>query len=120
MVQGNTQPVFTDPEVGDYHRMLLPGTYTLTVSAQGHEDRTIPDLVVADGPATRLDVSLDPTESPPSPGDVNGDGRVDAVDVQTVVNAVLGTPVPYDCDIDQDGLLNAIDVQRVIIAVLAL
>ena len=48
----------TDPEVGDYHRMLEPGTYTLKVEAFGYETQTIPGIVVVDGPASRRDVVL--------------------------------------------------------------
>ena len=38
-VAGNDHPVFTDPQAGDYHRMLLPGTYSLTISAPGYASR---------------------------------------------------------------------------------
>ncbi len=58
-VAGNTQPVFTDPDVGDYHRLLLPGTYTLTFSAPGYVPRTVSDVVVTAGSVTRLDISLE-------------------------------------------------------------
>ncbi len=60
-VEGRNRPVFSDPEVGDYHRLLLPGTYTLTFSAQGHKPRTVTGVEVIGGDATRLDVVLDPT-----------------------------------------------------------
>jgi hypothetical protein len=56
-VAGRNHPIYTDPDVGDYHRMLLPGTYQLTFAAAGHETRTLPATVVS-GPATRLDVVL--------------------------------------------------------------
>ena len=60
-VGGNTQPVFTDPDVGDYHRLLRPGTYTLTFSAPGYAPRTVSGVTVAaGGPTTRLDVALMP------------------------------------------------------------
>jgi hypothetical protein len=59
-VEGRDRPVFTDPDVGDYHRLLLPGTYTLTFSAAGHEPQTITGVEVLDGTATRLDMALDP------------------------------------------------------------
>ncbi|HCO93016.1 MAG TPA: hypothetical protein DIU00_03545 [Phycisphaerales bacterium] len=36
LVEGNSQPVFTDPDVGDYHRMLLPGTYDLVFHVPGY------------------------------------------------------------------------------------
>jgi carboxypeptidase D len=58
LVQGNSQPVFTDPDVGDFHRMLLPGTYTITISAQGYNSRTIPNVAVFSSSTTRLDVGL--------------------------------------------------------------
>ena len=57
-VAGNTQPVFTDPDVGDYHRLLLPGTYTLTFSADGYEDEVVEGVTVASGSATRVDVAF--------------------------------------------------------------
>ncbi|MDM7914085.1 MAG: M14 family zinc carboxypeptidase [Candidatus Eisenbacteria bacterium] len=50
----------TDPDAGDYHRLLLPGTYTLQVEAAGYLPQTIPGIVVLDGPATVRDVALLP------------------------------------------------------------
>ncbi len=113
-VEGNSQPVFTDPDVGDYHRLLLPGEYTLVFSAPGYLPVAIEGVGVDDGPATRLDVEL----IRPSV-DVNGDGRTDALDVQVVVNGALGRPAPPEADIDGGGI-TATDVQLVINAVLAL
>jgi hypothetical protein len=56
----------------------------------------------------------------PDPCDVDGNGKVDAVDVQLVINAVLTSRAPYDCDVNDDGSLNAIDIQLVINAALGL
>ena len=56
----------------------------------------------------------------PDPCDVDGNGKVDAVDVQLVINAVLALRAPYDCDVNDDGKLDAIDVQLVINAALGL
>lgn len=54
-------------------------------------------------------------------GDVNHDGSVNAVDVQFVVNAVLGIPVGVvDADVNADGSVNAVDIQFVINAVLGI
>jgi hypothetical protein len=39
--------VFTDPVVGDFHRVLLPGTYTVNCIAPGYTTTTIPGVVVA-------------------------------------------------------------------------
>ena len=51
--------------------------------------------------------------------DVNRSGAANAVDIQTVVNAILGIPVAgYSCDVNHDGAVNAIDLQSVIVMVL--
>lgn len=50
--------VYTDPDVGDYHRMLLPGTYTVQFSAEGYWPQTFSDVEVVADSATRLDVQL--------------------------------------------------------------
>jgi hypothetical protein len=57
-VTGRNHPVYTDPDVGDYHRMLLPGTYELRFEAAGYDVVTVPNVAVASGPATRLDVQM--------------------------------------------------------------
>jgi len=109
-VADNAQPVFTDPDVGDYHRMLLPGTYNLDFSAPGHITRTVPGVVVSDGAAARVDVALaDP--------DIDNDGVVGATDLQLVVLSILGNPPPYDCDLDGGGV-SATDLQKLINVIL--
>jgi carboxypeptidase D len=59
-VEGYPHLVFSDPAVGDYHRILLPGTYTLWFYAPGYVPRRIPGVVVSSGSATRVDVALQP------------------------------------------------------------
>lgn len=105
-VAGNGQPVFTSPQAGNYHRLLLPGTYHLSWSAPGFITYRADNVPVAGGPATRVDVQL-------SDGDLDADGFVGASDIQTVVNAVLGVPVGVDADVDGRGL-SATDIQAVI------
>ena len=53
--------VYTDRDVGDYYRMLLPGTYSMKFSANGYQTQTIDNVVVNTGPATELDVALQPS-----------------------------------------------------------
>jgi len=72
LVEGNSHPVFTDPDVGDYHRMLLPGTYNLIFDCPGYFARSVKNVPVTDGPATRVDVELVPTLA-----DFDRDGEVD-------------------------------------------
>jgi hypothetical protein len=51
---------YTDPQVGDYYRVLLPGTYTLTFSAAGYISQTISGIVVVDSVPTMRNVQLAP------------------------------------------------------------
>lgn len=53
-------PWYNDPAQGDYHRLLFPGTYTVTFSSPGHADTTIADVVVSASFPTTLDVALRP------------------------------------------------------------
>lgn len=65
-------------------------------------------------------VGLDFSIEPLIPGDINRDGKVDAVDVQLVINAVLDIDIEgLDADVNDDGEVNAVDVQLVINAALA-
>jgi hypothetical protein len=67
LIEGNSQPVFTDPDAGDYHRMLLPGTYTVVVSAPGYQTRRIENVAVGEGAAAVVDVELETPATPVSP-----------------------------------------------------
>jgi hypothetical protein len=58
-VHGLDHLTFTDPDAGDYHRMLLPGVYGVTFSAVGYGSHTEYGVSVATGQATRVNVSLD-------------------------------------------------------------
>lgn len=49
-----------------------------------------------------------------SPCDLNSDGVVNAVDVQSAINQVLGKAACTTADLDQDGQCNVIDLQRII------
>jgi len=51
-------PVFTDSTVGDFHRLLLPGTYSIIVQAPGYGSDTVQNVVINDSLATRVDVAL--------------------------------------------------------------
>jgi hypothetical protein len=57
---GNNYPVYSDPEVGDYHKYLIAGTYTLRFVANGYQTKTISNVNVANLQCTTLDVQLTP------------------------------------------------------------
>ena len=59
-----------------------------------------------------------PSINPTKFADVNGDGVVDAIDVQLVINGVLGTQFVPTADVNRDGVKNAIDIQLVVNGVL--
>jgi hypothetical protein len=59
----NPYPTYSSSLWGDYYRILLPGTYTLTFSAQGYVTRTYAGLtVIGTTPAVR-NVQLQPLPS---------------------------------------------------------
>lgn len=65
--------------------------------------------------AARVMVTLDHALMPKAPGDANGDGTTDAVDIQSVINGALGLSVlPAIVDIDGNGVIDAVDVQLTI------
>lgn len=88
-VVGREHNVFTDPDVGDYHRMLLPGTYTLEFEADGYVPQQISGIVVNSGAATRVDVAL---EALPAPAQVTypTTGAELPADVATAIEWVGG------------------------------
>lgn len=52
--------VHTDPDVGDFHRLLLPGVYDLKVSAPGFRTTYVNGvLIVPNEPAPQLQIELD-------------------------------------------------------------
>jgi len=63
-VVGRDHNVFTDPDVGDYHRMLVPGTYDLEFSSEGYEAKTISGVEVQEASPTILDATLDKVPPP--------------------------------------------------------
>ena len=58
----NFFPVYTDPQVGDYHKFVLPGTRTVKVKASGYKTKTVTGVQVpATGSVvTNLQLAPDP------------------------------------------------------------
>ncbi|MBI4556461.1 MAG: hypothetical protein HY706_02665, partial [Candidatus Hydrogenedentes bacterium] len=75
------------------------------------------------GPTRRSPSVIIAAVAPPptTRANLNGDGKVDSVDVQLVINAAVGLPTPgVNCDVDGDNVVSATDVQLVINAALEL
>jgi hypothetical protein len=56
----NGYPVYTDPELGDYHKYLLPGAYTLKIVANGYQPKTIAGIVVGGTGSVITNIQLSP------------------------------------------------------------
>ncbi len=53
--------------------------------------------------------------------DINRDGSVNVIDVQVLINVILGTtPNPGGCDVNTDGSVNVIDLQTLANVILGL
>ncbi len=61
----------------------------------------------------KFSVSVPPT-SPEVRGDINGDGVVDALDIQAIINAVVAETKDDKYDLNRDKYVNALDIQTVI------
>ena len=63
-IEGIDKIYYTDPDHGDYYRVLKPGVYNMTVSAEGYKPATITGIEVTDGTgvfkeATEVNVLLE-------------------------------------------------------------
>jgi len=56
--------IYTDPDVGDFHRMIDAGTYDLQFTAAGYTPQTITGVSVGDYSNTFVDVELMPNLDP--------------------------------------------------------
>ena len=52
-------PCFTDSQIGDYHKLLIPGNYTVHFRANNYEEKVINIEVLSSDEPTVLNVSLD-------------------------------------------------------------
>ncbi|XP_048374644.1 carboxypeptidase D [Sphaerodactylus townsendi] len=55
----------TTGRFGDYHRLLVPGTYNITAAVMGYLPVTVVNVEVKEGNATAVDFSLEPTTAVP-------------------------------------------------------
>ncbi len=99
-------------EAGNYHfHNVLPGTYTYYVYTQCFGQQT-GDVAVTDVDVL-VSVVLEPL-----PGDANGDGVVNVLDVIAMSNYFIGDPSGdfcfYNADINGDGTISILDIIAVV------
>jgi hypothetical protein len=104
--------IYTDPDVGDYHRVCLPGTYDLQVEAAGFEPQIFNDVLVVENTLTVINIIFGESFAT---GDVNQDGEINILDVMRLINFILSTEVPNPtefqlADFIEDSILNIQDI----------
>jgi len=60
----DSSQVYSALPVGNYHKYMIAGTYSITFSAPGYTSKTVTNVVLANGIATYVNVSLAPAASP--------------------------------------------------------
>lgn|GEM_PF-2173907 len=83
------KPVPTDPDVGDYHRLLLTGSYTLIASAPGYPSQQATVEVISGTAATVQHFRL-------------AGGTTDTIQ-GTVTDATSGAPLAATVEVELDG-----------------
>ena len=106
-----------DGELVAYFNENADGAATFSLDLSGYSSRQHTYQVVVWDNAFNCSVSDVKTFG--ADVDASG-GAVNAADLQTVINKLLGQPVEHDCDINSDGAINATDVQLVVNAALGL
>jgi hypothetical protein len=77
----------TTTSEGDYSICVLPGTYTVTVEADGYETQSQSGITVNEGSTITLNLSL---PQKPKKGDINNDNNVDLADLIIVLKVLAG------------------------------
>lgn len=83
--------VFTDSEIGDFHRMIAPGTYDISVSSYSYISEMITNINVSDGNITSVNVVLGQAESITITGTVT-DGNTESP-IQGATVEILDVPI---------------------------
>ncbi|MCK5168636.1 MAG: T9SS type A sorting domain-containing protein, partial [Bacteroidales bacterium] len=55
---GDSSMVFTDPDIGNYHRLIEPGTYDIVASSDGYISDTVKNIVVTLGNVVLVNFEL--------------------------------------------------------------
>ena len=117
-VSNNDKSFYADSDLGDYIKILKPGTYDLYVTADGYNPQIVEDIVVTDpedelGTATVVNVELVPLGAP-----VAGllTGNIAAVGNNMILNLEVSTANPIDyvmADYTIDGVTETIEMTSV-------
>ncbi|MCP4582933.1 MAG: hypothetical protein GY839_15085 [candidate division Zixibacteria bacterium] len=77
----DSSEVYTDPDIGDYHRMIEAGTYSLRFTSLGYIQQTVTGITAIDRNTIIVNVALEPLSDDPILQFYNHDaGQVDSGD----------------------------------------
>ena len=106
-ISGSPFPAYTDPVLGDVHRLAMPGTYDVTVWANGYLPQTISGLQVVDGTATDFAVALQPGGGKYAffVTSINQSDPYNAYTNVTPASDALGAPDGLACSLGSKGFI---------------
>jgi len=107
--------VFSDPDMGDYYRLCLPGVYDLHFTDGGNLTKTFYNVPVESGDATIVNVFFQSEYH----GDVNNDGLINVADILCIVNFIIDREMPDSsefnlADWNEDEELNIADIVGIV------
>lgn len=106
---------YNDPTVGDYHKYITPGTYSITVSANGYETQTVDNVVVPDySSVATTDFQLHPDSGEYAYRIVSCQIPGNNEDDEGSTQAVFGTPDSINYSIGKNGWV-VVDMQEPIV-----
>ncbi|HHE38006.1 MAG TPA: zinc carboxypeptidase [Candidatus Cloacimonetes bacterium] len=95
--------VFTDAEIGDYHRMLFPGSYDLQFLSFGYLPQTVENISISDNEIIYQDVTLQPAENYTVSGTiVDGDSQIPLENVSIELSHAI-FDIMYETQTDDQG-----------------
>jgi hypothetical protein len=104
-VIGNGREVYTDPAIGDYHRVLLPGTHGMRYECPGYVSQNVYDIYVFGNQATHVDVYLQPAEQVEIHLAI-----ADSIGGENIAAQVHLKGVSFEVEYDDDGSGSEIDL----------
>jgi Zinc carboxypeptidase len=106
-ISGSPFPAYTDPVLGDVHRLVVPGNYDVTVWANGYVPQTVSGLQVMQGTATDFQVALQPGGSQHAffVTSINQHDPNNAYTNVSPASDALGAPDGLPCSLGTDGFI---------------
>ncbi len=85
--------IFTDPDIGNYHRMLTPGTYEAEYNAWGYFAQTVPNIQILENDAVIQNIQLESSPQFTITGEITN--FFNSVPIENVTVELLNTPLEF-------------------------